>query len=573
MRQLLDYTGMFFININYLSICFIPVCVFLLGLTYAKTKVDYSSNYLLLLIIPVITTILIWTNEYHHLFFVNYSNYSREAVYGSYYYFHSAYSYGLIFAGAYFLFSSALKNSGFFSWQSTMLLLGILFPLTFNILYSFNIANLTFYISSVSFTFTEIFFAIAIFKFDFLNISPIALRVVMDRISDSFAVINDKDVIIDFNMPMGSLFSKNASIKRNDDLFSELKKSDFFDEGNLHKLESTIKNVHETHQTIIYETHFASQGFDKYFTVETTPIISKEDYLGTIILFKDVTQNVKNIATIKEKHAVMMEQERLASLGQLIGGIAHNLKTPIMSISGAVEALKDLTEEYERSAGDNEVTVEDHHEIASEMDSWLNKIKPYCSYMTDIIDTVKGQAMQFNAASELSFTVSELVKRIDLLMKYELIRYNCTLNTIINVNSNTELYGDINGLIQVFDNIIMNAIQAYEKKNGIIDFTIEDHKDSILFTIRDYAKGIPESIKNRLLKEMVTTKGKDGTGLGLYMSHSTIKARFGGKMWFESEEGTGTTFYIEIPYKNNNKIIGIFEGGLEEDEEKIGIYN
>jgi hypothetical protein len=109
-RQLLNYTGMFFININYLSICFIPVCVFLLGLTYAKTKVDYSSNYLLLLIIPVITTILIWTNEYHHLFFVNYSNYSSEAVYGSYYYFHSAYSYGLIFAGAYFLFSSALKK-------------------------------------------------------------------------------------------------------------------------------------------------------------------------------------------------------------------------------------------------------------------------------------------------------------------------------------------------------------------------------------------------------------------------------------------------------------------------------
>lgn len=110
--------------------------------------------------------------------------------------------------------------------------------------------------------------------------------------------------------------------------------------------------------------------------------------------------------------------------------------------------------------------------------------------------------------------------------------------------------------MQILDNIIINAIQAYEGKKGTIELTIESKEEDILFTIKDYAKGIPESIKGKLLKEMVTTKGKDGTGLGMYMSYSTIRGLFGGKMWFESEEGKGTTFFIQLPHEKLNTNLG-----------------
>ncbi len=181
------------------------------------------------------------------------------------------------------------------------------------------------------------------------------------------------------------------------------------------------------------------------------------------------------------------------------------------------------------------------------MHTWLDKIKPYCSYMTDIIDTVKGQTIQSSTSSMLSFTVNELVKRIELLLKYELMRHNCKMNTWVNMDINTELQGDVNSLVQVFDNIIINAIQAYDGKSSVIDFFVKQQENSILFEIRDYGKGIPESIKDRLLKEMVTTKGRYGTGLGLYMSNSIIKGRFRGKMWFKSARGRGTTFYVRLP--------------------------
>lgn len=319
-------------------------------------------------------------------------------------------------------------------------------------------------------------------------------------------------------------------------------------------LVSIIENARESRVPISFEKHIKEEDFDKHFRIEVTPIVSNNNYLGTIILFKDITENIRHIETIEEKHAIMMEQERLASLGQLIGGIAHNLNTPIMSIAGAVEGLRDLVDEYEESIGDDSVTDDDHHEIASEMRVWLEKIKPHCSYMSDIINAVKGQARHFNQSVGLSFTVDELLKRIELLMKYELIRYNCTLKTFINVDRNTELYGDINSLVQIFDNIIINAIQAYEGKNGIIELSVKSSDSSILFAVRDYAKGIPKNIKDKLLKEMVTTKGKDGTGLGLFMSYSTIRGRFNGKMWFESEEGKGTTFFIQLPNDKLNKI-------------------
>ena len=97
------------------------------------------------------------------------------------------------------------------------------------------------------------------------------------------------------------------------------------------------------------ETVSFEQGilpFNKFFTVEINNIMDKNNFLGILILFKDITQHKQDIQTIQNNQDMLMEKERLASLGQLIGGISHNLKTPIMSISGAAEGLTDLINEY-----------------------------------------------------------------------------------------------------------------------------------------------------------------------------------------------------------------------------------
>ncbi len=278
------------------------------------------------------------------------------------------------------------------------------------------------------------------------------------------------------------------------------------------------------------------------------PVTSSDEIGDLIVVFNKILDLEKdNIKSIKENQAILIEQERLASLGQLIGGIAHNLKTPIMSISGGIEALKDLTYEYRDSIGDRSVTDQDHKEIAKEMLTWLEKMRPYCAYMSDVISAVKGQAVQMISTTIGKFTVDEVIKRVELLLKHELKRYHCVLNISSHIDASTELKGEVNNLVQVFDNIIINAMQAYDGENGTIDLGIVRSGDNVEFTFKDYGKGIPKNVADRLFKEMITTKGKNGTGLGLYMSYSTIKGRFGGNMSFVSKEGCGTTFFISIP--------------------------
>ena len=252
--------------------------------------------------------------------------------------------------------------------------------------------------------------------------------------------------------------------------------------------------------------------------------------------------------TIRDNQNMLMERERLASLGQLIGGIAHNLKTPIMSISGATEGLHDLIQEYDASIGGPEVTNEGHHEIAKDMNSWITKIKSYTEYMSDIITAVKGQAVTLSSEQSSNFAVEELVKRVDILMKHELKNALITLNSYIQVDPKKVLNGSINSLVQVIDNMISNAIQAYDgKPNNDIDFIIKEENNQIIISIKDYGKGLDDEVKQKLFKEMITTKGKNGTGLGLFMSYSTIRAHFNGNITFESEKGKGTTFNIILP--------------------------
>ena len=281
------------------------------------------------------------------------------------------------------------------------------------------------------------------------------------------------------------------------------------------------------------------------------PIISNDELGELTVQFNKIQDLTKhNIEQIHDNQESLMEKERLASLGQLIGGIAHNLKTPIMSISGAAEGLTDLIKEYDSSIGDPEVNDQDHHDIAKDMSNWIAKIKTHTEYMSDVITAVKGQAVTLSNEEEITFTVGELLKRVNILMKHELKNAIIYLNISMKADENAIIHGDVNSLVQVINNMISNAIQAYNgKPEQNIDLIVEKEPSNnhLIISIQDYGSGIPKNVKDKLFKEMITTKGKNGTGLGLYMSYSTIRAHFNGNMTVESEEGKGTTFKIILP--------------------------
>ena len=98
------------------------------------------------------------------------------------------------------------------------------------------------------------------------------------------------------------------------------------------------------------------------------------------------------------------------------------------------------------------------------------------------------------------------------------------------------------------NNLISNAIQSYNgEPNKIVNLSLENTESRLIITIQDYGMGIPDEVKDKLFKEIITSKGKDGTGLGLFISYSNIKTQFNGDLKFESELGKGTTFEITLP--------------------------
>ena len=288
---------------------------------------------------------------------------------------------------------------------------------------------------------------------------------------------------------------------------------------------------------------------DHVIYANNLPITSNDEIGDLTASFNEIQKLTKTyVDQLHNNQETLMESERLASLGQLIGGIAHNLKTPIMSISGALEGLKNLIKEYEDSIDDPEVNSQDHHDIANDMSEWISKIKDYTEYMSDIITAVKGQAVTLSETDSVHFTLDELVKRVNILMKHELKNALIYLNISMKTDEHTNINGDINSLVQVINNMISNAIQAYNgEANKNIELILETKNNNVYISVKDYASGMPKSVQEKLFKEMITTKGKNGTGLGLYMSYSTIKAHFNGDITFESELGKGTTFTIILP--------------------------
>lgn len=280
------------------------------------------------------------------------------------------------------------------------------------------------------------------------------------------------------------------------------------------------------------------------------PVVTNDEIGDLTKAFNEIQKlNTKLLNNIKDNQTMLIEKERLASLGQMIGGIAHNLKTPIFSISGGLEGLNDLIQEFDSSIEDDTVTDQDMHDIAKDMNEWIEKLKTHVSYMSDVITAVKGQAVTLSENEEIEFNVEELFKRIDILMKHEVKNALINLNLKNTVDDSKLIKGNINSLVQVINNIISNAIEAYNgKPEQNIDVFAKIEDNNIVITIQDYGPGIPKAIKEKLFSEMITTKGKNGTGLGLFMSYSTIKANFHGDIKIESEENQGTKFTIILPY-------------------------
>lgn len=296
---------------SYIGIVFLPVSIYFTAIIFTNTKIRFKARYLLFCIIPLISLLLLWTNNVHHLFFKKYSIQLSECEFGPWFYVHEIYTYLLYGLSIIHLVNYFKKNSGIFSQQINLIVTGTVFPFIINLLGTLGIIKLTVYITPIALAISLICFAVALFKFQLLSALPIALTKIVNRISDGYIVLNDKNIITDYNTTFKQIFNiENLDIKQSH-IFDLLSMEEFYglDEDTIIK---ALKAVVDSNETLIFEKEFPN--IEKYLRLEINSIKSDGVFIGALILIKDLTQHHKDLEAIKSSQNMLIEKERLASL-------------------------------------------------------------------------------------------------------------------------------------------------------------------------------------------------------------------------------------------------------------------
>lgn len=532
-----------------IAAAFLVVTMLLIALTFSNNLTELPKSYRWFFLPSAFTSLVVVTNPLHHLFYRHFSIYYNDIVFGPLFFLSSTllYSFSLI-AILITLRCGFRSRHRSYLIQSILLSLGAIIPISVNLLATLGVMDLGIVATPLSFLGTIICHGIAIYAFNFFSIKPVALESILDNINDCYVIVSEEGFITAANRSFNEIFGQLYGIVANRFLADVAETREGHQQDVVYNLINSFENCCETASTISYEQAVLCDQGKLYYSVEMTPLFLRGKLAGVIAMFKDVTKLKESMQREQYNLSRTMERERLASLGQMIGGIAHNLKTPIMSISGSGGALDKLVVEYASSISDPEVTVSDHLEISGEMRQWLSKIQDCCAYMSDIISTVKGLATNMNTSNVGEFSVDEVFKRVLLLMQHRLIRYGCHLRFENSLPAGFTLSGDINNLVQVVSNLVDNSVDAMKgMEGGEIILTAQMQQNEIIIRVIDTGSGIAPEVKEKIFHKMFTTKGAQGTGLGLYISGTLIRGRFDGRMWIEDNPGGGTIVCIAIP--------------------------
>ena len=554
----LENTSLLFVldAITNIGCAFLPPLALLLALAFTKGWETLPHKYRLLFIVPCITTVVVWTNPLHGLQYQQFSIFRDQIVFGPYILFSGAYSYLCMVLGILVAIRFIAHSSGrIYRMQGVFFILGLVPPLIVNLIATLGIRNLSIAATPLSFVATLVFHGFAIYQLHLLDIKPIATQHVLDWISDCYLVLSPNGLVLSYNQPFLDVLGAQYGITENVFLRDCLKEEDAAVKTPIYNLITGVESCRSTGAGISYEQAVILRRDNVprrlCYIVEITPLFTYEKLSGFVAIFKDITAVKKSMEQLQDSQNRLMEQERLAFLGQMVGGLAHNLKTPIMSISGCASAIENLVSECRSSLGDPDVTEDDYCEIYAEMDTWVSRTRESCAYMSDIISAIKGQAAGASVTTETTFTLDELLKRITLLMRHELQSRHCQLVPEVKVAGPVSLQGDINNLIQVLVNLLSNAVDAQaERGGGTIVMGMDTDENNLRLYVKDTGPGVSEAIKQRLFREMVTSKGSRGTGLGLYISNAIVRGKFGGTMWLEDNPVGGAIFGLSIPLEN-----------------------
>ncbi len=266
------------------------------------------------------------------------------------------------------------------------------------------------------------------------------------------------------------------------------------------------------------------EGEEKVVKLQVAPFVgSGEEPKGTLVIFEDVTLRV-------ELETQLQLREKMASLGLLAAGVAHEVNTPLTGISSFTQMLQDQISEDDPRA------------------KLLHKIERQTERASKIVNNLLNFARQ-GRVSFVPVRVNDVVRDVLSLLEHQLTRGRVKVRLELG-DDVPEVLGDENKLQQVFLNLILNAQDAMPKGGWLTIKTSAPSGESreVMATVSDTGTGMSQDDIKRIYDPFFTTKraGASGTGLGLSITYGIIQEH-SGQIGVESSLGQGTSFQIRLP--------------------------
>jgi signal transduction histidine kinase len=300
----------------------------------------------------------------------------------------------------------------------------------------------------------------------------------------------------------------------------------FLDSVEPRSVASTVVDVLGSGAVVTLTATIGAQGCPRYIEIR----VARKGDDECLALVRDVTQE-------REVEARLRVAERLASLGTLAGGVAHEINNPLSYVSAnadyVIECLDRIPADELSRRG-----AEDARQALSELQEGARRI-------ASIVQGLKSQTREDDVTlvpTDPNEAVEAALRILDNQIKYR-SRIELALGDVPRV------VGRPQHLVQVVVNLVANALDAFPQRpsdRNLVRIATRVQGGAVVLEVRDNGSGIPENVRHRIFDPFFTTKPPNvGTGLGLYLSHQYLSAA-SATIDVESEEGLGTRFEIRL---------------------------
>jgi two-component system, NtrC family, sensor histidine kinase PilS len=262
-------------------------------------------------------------------------------------------------------------------------------------------------------------------------------------------------------------------------------------------------------------------GIDRDIEVVATPFRDAEEKSKGWLL------HLEDRSEIKVLEMQLRQREKLAAVGQLAAGIAHEIRNPLAGISGSIQMMM----------GDRPVDAAEQKKLMNIVSREIDRLN---GLITEFLEYVRPE-QRITTYVDLNAIVREVM---------EMMRFNQKVRTDVEIkmvlNAKSEILGHKDKLKQALINFVVNSYQAMDKTpKPVLEISTTDETDKVVFIIRDNGCGIKKENLNRIFEPFHTTK-PSGSGLGLAITHKILESHQA-RVFVESEVGEGTRFLIEFP--------------------------